>query len=325
MYAPTATRFSGLPGHLAEMLDRAVLTQVLTTVDVQRIEKLTLPRKTPPRQPSSNSLLQVMLHDLLFSAKKRVEASDKWPPKEALMRHQARLRSELVRIQIKEGKSRKEDLGKGAGAGTASGEGARYVRFNPNIDAARSDDFSLAALHTHLADKHGFIMIDTPVFPVPPSQYFMDEHLGSEVLVFPSTTSWWTNDTWYESGAVILQDKASCMPAKVLMEGWQDGEGECLDATYVFSILITVLVQYGLSRRDTERGNDRAAPGNKTSYISALMGNKGQLHAFERSDGRFKTLEKMLDRAGCTNVKARRADFTQSKPESKEFAKVTRM
>lgn len=168
-----------------------------------------------------------MLHDLLFSSKKRIEASDKWPPKEAVMRHQSRLRSELVRIQIKEGKSRKEDLGKTAGA---DGEGARYVRYNPNIDAARSDDFSLDALHRYLQSKHGFERIEQPVFPVPAKSYCMDEHLP-EVLVFPASTSWWTGDLWYEAGAIILQDKASCMPANVLMEGWKINEGDCLDAT----------------------------------------------------------------------------------------------
>lgn len=165
-----------------------------------------------------------MLHDLLFSTKRRIEASDKWPPKEAVLRHQTRLRSELVRIQLKEGKSRVGDLGKSAG----EGEGARYVRFNPNIDASRSDDFSLAALEKHLKLKYGFEKVDSPVFPVPDKKYFMDEHLD-DVLVFPPSTSWWTGDLWYESGAVILQDKASCFPAKVLMEGWT--EGDCLDAT----------------------------------------------------------------------------------------------
>jgi putative methyltransferase len=163
-----------------------------------------------------------------------------------------------------------------------------------------------------LQSKHGFEKVETPVFPVPDKVFFMDEHL-EDVLVFPSSTSWWTGDLWYESGAVILQDKASCFPAKVLMEGWEESEGDCLDATYV-SI-----------PSDSEILMNRAAPGNKTSYISALMGNAGKVHAFERSEGRYKTLEKMLGRAGCSNVTPRRADFLDSKPNDKEFAKVTRM
>lgn len=48
-----------------------------------------------------------------------------------------------------------------------------------------------------------------------------------------------------------------------------------------------------------------------------------QVHAFERSHQRFKTLEKMLKRAGCDNVDAQRADFLESKPD--DFANVTRM
>jgi putative methyltransferase len=66
---------------------------------------------------------------------------------------------------------------------------------------------------------------------VPFKAYFEDEHLGGHVLVFSSVTTWWVGDKWYESGAVVLQDKASCFPARVLMEGWDESEGECIDAT----------------------------------------------------------------------------------------------
>ena len=52
---------------------------------------------------------------------------------------------------------------------------------------------------------------------------------------------------------------------------------------------------------------------------------RNQLHAYEKSEGRYKTLQQMLDRAGCKNVKPRRADFTQSDPTHNQFAKVTRM
>jgi len=66
-----------------------------------------------------------------------------------------------------------------------------------------------------------------------------------------------------------------------------------------------------------------AAPGNKTSYLSALMRNSGKLHAFERSHNRFKTLQKMLARASCKNVEPVRADFLDSDPQ--EYGKVTRI
>ena len=69
------------------------------------------------------------------------------------------------------------------------------------------------------------------MYPVPERSFFLDPHLPDYLLVFPATSNWWVGDEWYESGAVILQDKASCFPAKVLMEGWEEGEGECLDAT----------------------------------------------------------------------------------------------
>ncbi|WVQ81871.1 hypothetical protein IAT38_003998 [Cryptococcus sp. DSM 104549] len=269
---------------------RPILLQLLTTVPLLTLERPVFPKKTPPHTPSSQSLLLVLLHDLLFSPRGRIEASDKWPPKPAVMRHQARLKAELVRVQIREGKGRKEELAKSSG----EGEGVRYIRWNPN--AGRS----LAELEAHLAaSPRGFTRLDEAVYPVPSGSWFMDPHLPEVLLAFPGGANWWVGDAWYEGGGVVLQDKASCMPARVLMEGWEEGEGECLDAT--------------------------AAPGNKTSYVSALMGNRGKLHAFERSPNRFKTLEKMLAKAKCENVNAQRADFTDSNPEAEEFGNVTRI
>lgn len=198
---------------------------MLEKVPLLQLEKLTFPRKTPPRTPSSQSLVLVLLHDLLFSSRARIEASDKWAPKEAILRHQARLKAELVRIQIREGKQSKAEL---ARTGTEGVE--RYIRWNPNTDLHRSGDWSLSALHAHLRTK-GFERLDKAVYPVPKNSYFDDPHLGQEVLVFSGQTGWWIGDGWYEAGAIILQDKASCFPARVLMHGWTEDEGECIDAT----------------------------------------------------------------------------------------------
>lgn len=68
----------------------------------------------------------------------------------------------------------------------------------------------------------------------------------------------------------------------------------------------------------------RAAPGNKTSYISALSPHT-PVTAFERDPRRFKTLEKMLDVAHCKNVERVQGDFTQSRPMEDKWAGVTHM
>jgi putative methyltransferase len=266
-----------------------VLLELLEKVPLLKLEKETFRIRGTP---SGRNLILVLLHDLLFSTRTRIEASDKWPPKGAIIRHQARLKSELVRIQLRAGVSSIRDLGRTANSDVQ----ARYVRWNPNIDASRAEDWSLSALHKHLVTK-GFSLVTEAVYPVPRGKYFMDPHLPDYLLVFPPDTNWWAGDRWYESGAVVLQDKASCFPAAVIMDGWDENDGECIDGT--------------------------AAPGNKTSLMSALMGNKGTLHAFEKSAYRFKTLEKMLARAGCTNTTATRGDFTQADPS--DYPNVTRI
>ncbi|ORX38495.1 S-adenosyl-L-methionine-dependent methyltransferase [Kockovaella imperatae] len=275
---------------------RSALEQIIAVTQLRTLEKITFPKKTSPRTPSSQSLILVLLHDLLISPRGRIEASDKWPPRQAIQRHQARLKAELVKLQIREGKSSKEGL-----ARTAKTEGsARYIRWNPNVDLHREDDWSLAALLSYLQTKPSpFKLLNAPVYPVPDGSFFLDPHLPECLLVFPATTSWWQGDKWFESGAVIVQDKSSCFPARVLMGEWDEAEGDCIDAT--------------------------AAPGNKTSHMSALMRGKQQLHAFEKSTQRFKTLQVMLEKAQCLNVDAKNADFLQSDPCSEKYSNVTRI
>jgi putative methyltransferase len=196
---------------------------LLGTVDILKLEKKTFPVKVPNGAPSSPNLVLVLLHDLLFSAKKAIQASDKWPPKPAVVKHQTRLRSELVRLQIKAGKSSIQELGKAGGE--VGLNIPRYIRWNPNSGYSHED------LIKHLRNKHGFNFVDEPVYPVPDKTFFRDPHLPAELLVFPRETKWWENDVWYKEGRVILQDKSSCFPAAVLMDGWQADEGQCIDAT----------------------------------------------------------------------------------------------
>lgn len=77
-----------------------------------------------------------------------------------------------------------------------------------------------------------------------------DEHIPDLLAFHPSTQ--FVEDELYKEGKVILQDKASCFPAHVLAPPSDEGS-HVIDAT--------------------------AAPGNKTSHLSALMGNKGKVSA----------------------------------------------
>ncbi|KAF8623725.1 hypothetical protein AX17_007421 [Amanita inopinata Kibby_2008] len=121
-----------------------------------------------------------------------------------------------------------------------------------------------------------------------------DKHI-SNLLLFPSQTSF-HEDPNYIDGRIILQDKASCFPAVILDPPCKE-DAVVIDAT--------------------------AAPGNKTSHLSALMGNQGKLYAFERNKKRFNTLERMLKKANCRNVEAINSDFLTIDPKDPRFFPVT--
>jgi 25S rRNA (cytosine2278-C5)-methyltransferase len=50
-----------------------------------------------------------------------------------------------------------------------------------------------------------------------------------------------------------------------------------------------------------------------------------KIHAFERDRHRFGTLQRMLAKAGCKNVKAVNADFLQADPQDTKYRNVTHM
>lgn len=85
-----------------------------------------------------------------------------------------------------------------------------------------------------------------------------------------------------EEGKLILQDRASCLPALALAPP----PGACvIDAC--------------------------AAPGNKTTQLAAAVGKAGTIYAFERNRKRAATLRGMVGRAGASSiVQVHETDFT---------------
>ncbi|XP_062614692.1 28S rRNA (cytosine-C(5))-methyltransferase-like [Saccostrea cucullata] len=123
------------------------------------------------------------------------------------------------------------------------------------------------------------------------SEFIRDLHLP-DLLVFPAYTDLHNHHLVQES-KVILQDKASCLPAHIL----SPPEG----AVVVDSC---------------------AAPGNKTSHLASLMGNNGTIYAFEHKAERIAIFQERMEAAGVTCKVARCMDFLRVKTDSPAYKDV---
>ena len=106
----------------------------------------------------------------------------------------------------------------------------------------------------------------------------------------------------YKSGAIILQDKASCFPAYLLDPSSEDGD-----------IMDTC-----------------AAPGNKTTHLASISKTQAPesqhvIHAFEKNKVRAETLKKMTDLAGSASFTEIHAgqDFMRVDPQAPIYSNVT--
>lgn len=123
------------------------------------------------------------------------------------------------------------------------------------------------------------------------NQFVRDFHLD-DLLVFPTHTDFHDYKLVQDS-RVILQDKASCLPAHIL----SPPEG----AVVVDSC---------------------AAPGNKTSHMASLMGNKGTIYAFDHKEDRIEVLQERMEGAGVSCKVARCVDFLRVKTDSQTYKDV---
>jgi 25S rRNA (cytosine2278-C5)-methyltransferase len=129
-----------------------------------------------------------------------------------------------------------------------------------------------------------------------------------------------TNFQSYKSGNIVLQDKASCFPAHLL-----------LNSTPQITVLKDCIVEGDVL-------DGFAAPGNKTSHLASILAtraNTGSPNAIckravfgcERDAKRSKTLEAMLARAGAGSMVEvlAKQDFLALAPEDSKFSNVTHL
>ncbi|NXE82971.1 NSUN5 methyltransferase, partial [Cochlearius cochlearius] len=235
--------------------------------------------------PGSPSCPQVLVYDLLFG--KGLKCGGRW--KALARRHRARLEAELARLKVQQKVSRNEDLLAPRAASPAAPQVPRYVRVNTLktcvddvIDFFKRQGYSYLGKAASVEDLRA----------LSGKKFLLDLHLP-ELLAFPAQTDFHDN-LLYASGHIILQDKASCLPAFLL--GPAAGS-HVIDAC--------------------------AAPGNKTSHLAAILKNKGRIFAFDVDTKRLATMNTMLMRAGVTGFQLAQQDFLTVDPGDPKYSKVT--
>ena len=149
----------------------------------------------------------------------------------------------------------------------------------------------------------------------PSSKVFWCDCNIPDLLALPPGTSLIKSEA-YADGELILQDKASCFPAHLL------------------------LGNNGTIPRETESVGRQdimdacAAPGNKTTHLAAILAAtttdaipaKGEVFACERDTLRSKVLQSMVRKAGASNVVIlAKQDFLALDASNSRFAHVTHL
>ena len=130
----------------------------------------------------------------------------------------------------------------------------------------------------------------------------------NNLLVFPSGTDLHA-EPWVAEGKLILQDKASCLSAIVLLEDCEPAEDKNSTSPTRFCNVIDAC----------------AAPGNKTTHAAALMnriGNTHQLYAVDKDDKRILLLKQFTERAGAP-VRILHQSFLDIDPKGSDLGTVS--
>lgn len=154
--------------------------------------------------------------------------------------------------------------------------------------------------------------------------FCLDAHI-EPLLALPATVVLPSLPPYLDS-RLIAQDKASCMPAWVLLSSFlatEDMEAEQALKDGESKEETTEEKEEATTERKKKNGlkilDATAAPGNKTTMAAALAGEFGRVAAVERDQGRFKVLKEMCLKAGCKNVTPMNADFLSIDPQDIKF------
>ncbi|KAI0123871.1 NOL1/NOP2/sun family protein [Xylariales sp. AK1849] len=263
----------------------SVLTEVVDNADILRHE-----RKLTP------ILALLLVHDLLL-AKGGISLPASHGLRASVERHKARLAAELTKVRLRRKTTSLDALRtqvEAAYAETAY-KYPRWVRVNALLT-------SLEAQLESTFKECTRVLAIKDVISASGKPLYIDEHIPNLVAVSPSFEIIKTDA--YKSGAIILQDKASCFPAYLLDPRFEDGD--VIDSC--------------------------AAPGNKTTHLASIVHSRlpegedspPKVYAFERNGHRAKTLENMVKLAGGKHIIriGPRQDFLKVDPEASLYKNV---
>lgn len=239
----------------------------------------------------------LLVHDHLF-AKRGIAASSTHPLRQAIERHKARLQAEFTKARLRRKCANIEDLKKHLLSQNPSQSRSqpRWIRVNTLKSSVAAETRDL--FEGYRTDATISEVVESPL----ESKILgVDTNIPNVLAVPPDTEL--TKTQSYREGNIILQDKASCFPAYLLVGNTNERSmiGDCIDGC--------------------------AAPGNKTSHLAALldgMGNK--IYACERDPKRSRTLSTMMERSGAEKVTVlARCDFLTLDPRDARFQNVTHL
>ncbi|XP_039099489.1 28S rRNA (cytosine-C(5))-methyltransferase isoform X3 [Hyaena hyaena] len=250
----------------------SVLDAVIANAGLLRAEKKLRPH-----------LAKVLVYELLLGKGFKGGGGGRWRP--LLDRHRARLKAELARLKVHRGVSKNEDLLQVESKPGPASQVPRFVRVNtlkscPDdaVDYFKRQGFSYQGRASSLVDIQAL-----------GGKCFLLDPLLPELLVFPAQTDLHDHPL-YQAGHLILQDKASCLPAMLLAP---PPGSHVIDAC--------------------------AAPGNKTSHLAALLKNQGKIFAFDLDAGRLASMATLLARAGVSCCELAEEDFLEVSPSDQRY------
>ncbi|XXH04413.1 hypothetical protein Hte_010827 [Hypoxylon texense] len=263
----------------------SVLKEVIENSELLRHE-----RKLSPL------LALLLVHDFVL-AKKGIALPATHGLRLSIDRHKARLNAEFTRARLRRKAGSVEALRQQIDA-EFLGDAAGYPRWvRVNVLKTTVED----QLATTFADFARVLSVKE-VTASPGKFLHVDDHIPNLLAVSPSFQI--TKTEAYTSGALILQDKASCFPAYLLDPRSEDGD--VIDSC--------------------------SAPGNKTTHLAAIVHSRvpeneecsQTVYAFEKDPKRSRTLEKMVKLAGAKEITRMSfgQDFLKVDPNSELFRNV---